>query len=207
MTRGRPAKPSNEDIAGPLKFDAFWILNFELQKNPKKEITTDLLKRKWAAAAPNQALGHTWMYLWYNVGLSKTRTPQKLYNKPTKSFYLVGIQHLVAKPLTNPGLTICKVPWKGSQQKVFTTKSIHWCVLDVFFLRVQGCYANRSFSIKNGSESEKWRGQVPSCSWGTMITTYKTCKSGRKSARKSVLAILCTFCLHSSGHDTCPGAT
>ena len=120
------------------------------------------------------------MYIWYNVGLSKTRAPQKVYNKPTKSFYLVGIQHLVAKLLTNPGLTICKVPWKGSQQKVFTTKSIYWCVLDVFFLRVQGCYANRSFSIKNRSESEKWRGQDPSCSWGTMITTWAKSRPGHK---------------------------
>ena len=59
MTRGRPPKPSNEDVAGPLKFDDFRILNFELQKNLKKEITADLLKRKQAAAAPNQVLGHT----------------------------------------------------------------------------------------------------------------------------------------------------
>ena len=58
------------------------------------------------------------------MGLSQTRAPQKVYNKSTNPYYLVGLQHLVAM--------YSKYSGRGPNQRI-QHKSIYWCLLDFFF--------------------------------------------------------------------------
>ena len=77
--------------------------------------------------------------IWYNMGLSQTGVPQKVCNKPTNPYYLVGIQHLVAmapkQPRADDREFLATVnALEGVPTKRIQHKPIYWYVLDVFFL-------------------------------------------------------------------------
>ena len=94
------------------------------------------------------------------MGLSQTGVPQKVCNKPTNPYYLVGIQHLVAmapkQPRADDREFLATVnALEGFPTKRIQHKPIYWYVLDVFFCKYD--YADRSFSRPKTGPNQKSR--------------------------------------------------